>query len=132
MFSRLFWLVLERRVRFVGPKQVGTSCPGPSSNQYAGRSRAGQSCSSDVMNSWLFRSLVALYPKAWRERYSKEVGEAVVISPRRRTRPHGADRRCHDARCAQAWRHRGSGHDVDTRRQPEYGFVVNAVFLTTS
>ncbi len=27
------------------------------------------------MNSWLFRSLVALYPKAWRERYSKEVGD---------------------------------------------------------
>ena len=27
------------------------------------------------MNSWLFRSLVVLYPKAWRERYSKEVGD---------------------------------------------------------
>ncbi len=27
------------------------------------------------MNSWLFRSLVALYPKAWRERYNKEVGD---------------------------------------------------------
>jgi hypothetical protein len=27
------------------------------------------------MSSWLFRSLVALYPKAWRERYSKEVGD---------------------------------------------------------
>ena len=23
------------------------------------------------MNSWPFRSLVALYPKAWRERYAK-------------------------------------------------------------
>ena len=27
------------------------------------------------MNSWLFRSLVALYQKAWRDRYSKEVGD---------------------------------------------------------
>ena len=27
------------------------------------------------MNSWLFRSLVVLYPKAWRERYGNEVGD---------------------------------------------------------
>ena len=27
------------------------------------------------MNSWLFRSLVALYPKSWRERYSRELGD---------------------------------------------------------
>jgi hypothetical protein len=27
------------------------------------------------MNSWPFRSLVALYQKAWRDRYSKEVGD---------------------------------------------------------
>jgi hypothetical protein len=27
------------------------------------------------MNSWPFRSLVVLYQKAWRDRYSKEVGD---------------------------------------------------------
>ena len=37
MFSRLFWLVLERRVRFVGVEQVRTSCPGPCRNHYAGK-----------------------------------------------------------------------------------------------
>jgi hypothetical protein len=42
------------------------------------------------MNSWLFRSLVALYPKAWRERYSKEVGDlsAELLEAGETTRLH--------------------------------------------
>ena len=42
------------------------------------------------MNSWPFRSLVALYPKAWRERYSKEVGDlsAELLEAGETTRLH--------------------------------------------
>jgi hypothetical protein len=42
------------------------------------------------MNSWLFRSLVVLYPKAWRERYSKEVGDlsAELLEAGETTRLH--------------------------------------------
>ena len=42
------------------------------------------------MNSWLFRSLVVLYPKAWRERYSKEVGDlsAELLAAGETTRLH--------------------------------------------
>ena len=54
------------------------------------RTRVGQSCRSHVMNSWLFRSLVVLYPKAWRERYSKEVGDlsAELLEAGETTRLH--------------------------------------------
>jgi hypothetical protein len=42
------------------------------------------------MNSWLFRSLVALYPKAWRERYADEVGDlsAELLEAGETTRLH--------------------------------------------
>jgi hypothetical protein len=42
------------------------------------------------MSSWLFRSLVVLYPKAWRERYSKEVGDlsAELLEAGETTRLH--------------------------------------------
>jgi hypothetical protein len=42
------------------------------------------------MSSWLFRSLVVLYPKAWRERYSKEVGDlsAELLAVGATTRLH--------------------------------------------
>jgi hypothetical protein len=42
------------------------------------------------MNSWLFRSLVVLYPKAWRERYSKEVEDlsAELLAAGETTRLH--------------------------------------------
>jgi hypothetical protein len=42
------------------------------------------------MNSWLFRSLVVLYPKAWRERYSREVGDlsAELLAAGETTRLH--------------------------------------------
>jgi hypothetical protein len=39
------------------------------------------------MNSWPFRSLVALYPKAWRDRYSKEVGTCRQNSWKPERRP---------------------------------------------
>ena len=42
------------------------------------------------MNGRLFRSLVALYPKAWRERYGKEVGDlsAELLAAGDTTRLH--------------------------------------------
>jgi hypothetical protein len=42
------------------------------------------------MNGWLFRALVALYPKAWRERYSKEVDDlsAELLEAGETTRLH--------------------------------------------
>jgi len=41
------------------------------------------------MNGWLFRSLVTFYPKAWRERYSGEVGDlsAELLAAGETTRP---------------------------------------------
>ena len=56
---------------------------------------------------------------------------AVVISTRRRTRPRRADGRCDDTHGAQARDGRGSGHDADARRQPECGFILNAVYVTS-
>jgi len=56
---------------------------------------------------------------------------ASEIARRRRTRHRGADGRCDDADGVQARRGRDSAHDADGCCQPECGFVVNAVFLTT-
>jgi hypothetical protein len=86
------------------------------------------------MSSWLFRSLVVLYPKAWRERYSKEVGDlsAELLAVGETTRLHLA---LELARSALAERvrslHRGRSMAV-LSGSAALVVVVVATFLVTN